>query len=194
MAEKQQGKLSAPQMYAQKKGPVAATQKKRRLVKIRPETADSIIRKIESGFWVTKALKLHKLHPHIWCDWLDQSDELSARYARARELMCDAMAQQIQDEVAKSLPQNKLGNIDAGMVQLMRLRVDTKKWLLSKVSPRYANNAAEVIADAMKSQSLVANQPQVLVYAPQPSPDTVPAEFVEIATQQSKEISNGTDL
>ncbi len=79
--------------------------------------------------------------------WLadDEKAEFRAQYARAREAMADVMAEEvleISDDGSNDwmLRFDDDGNstyvLNGEHVQRSRLRVDARKWLLSKVSPR----------------------------------------------------------
>lgn len=78
----------------------------------------------------------------LWA--LDDVDGFAARYARARDLGLDAMAEQcieIADEaetVQKVGPDGETMEVafDSTAVARNRLRVDSRKWLLSKMAPK----------------------------------------------------------
>lgn len=69
--------------------------------------------------------------------WADEDESIAARYARAREQGFDAIALEaltISDDGADD-PQSR------------RVRVDTRKWLLSKWSPRKYGDALKLSND-----------------------------------------------
>ena len=79
--------------------------------------------------------------------WLadDEKTAFRAQYTRAREAMADAMADEmleISDDSRNDWVEreNKDGStyiaLDGDHVQRSRLRVDTRKWLLSKIAPK----------------------------------------------------------
>jgi hypothetical protein len=62
-------------------------------------------------------------------EWMNADPSLAAKYARAREALLDFMANEIltiSDEVPPTVLE----------VARARLRVDTRKWLLSKLAPK----------------------------------------------------------
>lgn len=73
--------------------------------------------------------------------WIDQSEDFSEQYARARGELIDNIADEIlniadygvNDTVADD-EGNERTNTD--VIQRSRLRVDTRKWLLSKMMPK----------------------------------------------------------
>jgi hypothetical protein len=72
---------------------------------------------------------------------LEDRDGFSAQYARAREIGYGAMADElieISDDSSGDLKTDENGNarMDAEFVGRSRLKVDTRKWLLSKALPK----------------------------------------------------------
>ncbi len=75
--------------------------------------------------------------------WLRTNEEFCKQYARAKEESADAMAEEILD-----LSDGAIGVIKGGaekksgaLAQAVRLQVDTRKWLMSKMKPkRYADH------------------------------------------------------
>ncbi len=73
--------------------------------------------------------------------WLNSDEELVKQYARAKELGYDIMAEEIIDIADDSGSDTKTradGSeyIDNEAVQRSRLRVDARKWYLSKLAPK----------------------------------------------------------
>lgn len=80
--------------------------------------------------------------------WVALSPELAEQYARARDSMIDAIADEtmnIADEFPLTHPET--GAIDSGAVAHQRLRVDTRRWLLSKLAPKRYGDRVEVAGD-----------------------------------------------
>jgi hypothetical protein len=80
--------------------------------------------------------------------WVEADAELAEQYARARDSMIDAIADEtmtIADEMPLTHPET--GAIDSGAVAHQRLRVETRKWLLSKVAPKKYGDRLEVAGD-----------------------------------------------
>lgn len=73
---------------------------------------------------IAEACKAAGVNPDSFYTWLNKDEKLAEKYARAKELACQRMADeiiQIADE-ANPLDVNK-----------DRLRIDSRKWLLSKL-------------------------------------------------------------
>lgn len=74
--------------------------------------------------------------------WLDGSrPEFSEQYARAREAQADKLAEealQIADDGRSDTYVDGDGNVktDTEVIQRSKLRVDTRKWLASKMAPK----------------------------------------------------------
>jgi len=81
--------------------------------------------------------------------WIEKdAGDLKERYARARIALLDRMAEgliEIADDHPGTLPN---GAIDSGFVAHQKLRIDTRKWLLSKLAPKKYGDKIEVSGDA----------------------------------------------
>lgn len=83
----------------------------------------------------------HLPHPRTVRGWvLENRSGFSPLYARARELCLDAWADEIveiADDGRNDTYVNDRGNevMDGDVVQRSRLRVDTRKWLMSRLRP-----------------------------------------------------------
>lgn len=80
--------------------------------------------------------------------WLDADESFRAQYAQAREQGFDAMADQlleIADDATRDTVDTEQGpRMDAEWVARSRLRVDARKWLLSKLAPKKYGERAQV--------------------------------------------------
>ncbi len=88
---------------------------------------------------------------------------LADRYARAQEARWTAVAEGLLDLAARDCTVD--GRPDNALVQQLRLEVDTRKWLLSKMVPRQFGDRIEVAGDAdaplVTRIELVAVHPQL---------------------------------
>ena len=64
--------------------------------------------------------------------WLAEDEEKSKQYARA----CDIRAEVIFDEMLDIADDNTNDYVNSDNIQRSRLRVDTRKWMLSKLNPK----------------------------------------------------------
>jgi hypothetical protein len=65
-----------------------------------------------------------------WHQWLHADEDLKKEYAQAKEERTEAWADDIMDDAESA---------NAFNVQAVRLRIETKKWLMGKHSGRYAD-------------------------------------------------------
>ena len=73
--------------------------------------------------------------------WLEQDEEKAKQYARARDIEADLMADEIKniaDSTKDDIVIDENGNevINHNVIQRDRLRVDARKWLMSKRAPK----------------------------------------------------------
>jgi hypothetical protein len=67
---------------------------------------------------------------HQWHTWLAESEDLKKEYALAKDERAEAWADDIMEDAESA---------NAFNVQAVRLRIETKKWLMGKNSGRYAD-------------------------------------------------------
>ena len=74
-------------------------------------------------------------------DWVKDKPEFSAQYARARELQAELMLDdilEIADDSSRDTIDTPLGKIvDHDVIQRARLKVDTRKWAMGKMSRKF---------------------------------------------------------
>lgn len=81
---------------------------------------------------------------------IDDVDGFAAQYARARALQAERWAEEIM-AISDELPaMTGEGKIDSAGVQHQRLRVDSRKWLLSKVLPKVYGDKIDVTSGGDK--------------------------------------------
>jgi hypothetical protein len=88
------------------------------------------------------------------CRWLSANEEFRKQYAHARELQADALFDEsldIADDMERDLvPDEKEETVVRGngvAVQRARLRVDTRKWMASKLAPKRYGDKLELSGD-----------------------------------------------
>lgn len=75
---------------------------------------------------------------------IEDHDGFSERYVKARALLAEHWADEIMSISDEPPPMTGEGKIDGSGVQHARLRVDTRKWLLSKVLPKVYGDKLDV--------------------------------------------------
>jgi len=122
---------------------------------------DLIIKDIEvNGLSLRKSLK-GKGTPNAstFYEWLESSEELSKRYARACEARQDNKFEEIL-EIAdddSDIFFDEQGNkrVDASAVQKKRLQIDARKWQLSKENPKKYGDKLDVTSDIKQITEIV---------------------------------------
>jgi hypothetical protein len=109
--------------------------------KQRKEIVDSICQKISNGSTLRKALDESTLAYDTFFRWIDEDEKKSKQYTRATELRAEAMAEEllsISDAVGEDVLIGDDGQkiVNHNVIQRDRLRVDSRKWLMSKMFPK----------------------------------------------------------
>ena len=154
----------------------------------RPRTLDraaimnGVAARMASGELVKHAAQAIGVDPRRICEW-GITDEYAPLYARARESQCHALAEdiiEIADEKVDSSEQ----------AQRNRLRVDTRKWYVSKLAPkifgdRIESNVTITVAslhlDALKANPNRVTASLTPLITAGTEPETVDAQVVEDA-------------
>lgn len=90
--------------------------------------------------------------------WLRKNEEFVKQYARAKEESADALAEEIMDISDESFGVvTGLDKSDNARVQAMKLRVDTRKWIMSKMKPKKYGDKLDVVSDgkAIKGNTII---------------------------------------
>ena len=100
------------------------------------EIADEICRRISLGESLISVTRDPAMpSERSVYDWLASRPQFSQKYTRAREAQAEHWADQMIEMTDSLLPRD--GRVaDHAEVQAMRLAVDTRKWLLSKLLPK----------------------------------------------------------
>jgi transcriptional regulator with XRE-family HTH domain len=116
-----------------------------------PEHADYICEQLELGRTlrqIAQDLGFTQSQISQWgCGIGDQprDDSFINRYARSLSARWEAMAEQVIEIAEEIPPVDAIGHVDTGWVQNQRLRIDTKKWLLSKALPKKYGERVEAM-------------------------------------------------
>jgi len=78
-------------------------------------------------------------------NWVDEDQIKSKQYARSLELRAEEKFQSIESDYMEEPQRDPTsGKIDGGWVQLQRLKIDAKKWELSKLHPKKYGDRLEL--------------------------------------------------
>ena len=101
-------------------------------------TFKQILLSIEEGNSLRATLKRDSMPTSTtFYEWIDSDKQKALHYARACEKRADAKFDSIEQDYLEEPQRDPLtGKIDAGWVQLQRLKIDSKKWELGKMNPK----------------------------------------------------------
>jgi len=106
------------------------------------EKFEAICKEIEtSSLGLGKTAKKHGASRYNVLDYIRVNEEAANRYARAKELQMDYLAEElleISDDGSNDTIINEKGQKveDKEWTNRSKLRVDTRKWLMSKLAPK----------------------------------------------------------
>lgn len=75
--------------------------------------------------------------------WAKTHSEFAAQYAQATLERAAAQAESVQEDYEAEPERGPDGKIDPGWVALQRLKIDTKKWMASKMLPKVYGDKIE---------------------------------------------------
>ena len=127
-------------------------------VKFSQELFDEICERISSGESLRKICKDDKMPAmvNVW-RWLNNNEELSIQYARAREQQAETFVDEILAICDEVLPTGFDGKIDPSVVNQARLKIDARKWVASKLKPKRFGEASVLKIDSEKDLQPILN-------------------------------------
>ena len=102
---------------------------------------------MRNGLSLRQSSENANVKAQTFLSWVDQDKDLSEQYARARSDIIDKIADDIIKIADEEMIPTGEGKVDNAMVQKQRLRVDTRKWLLSKLAPKKYGDKLELTGD-----------------------------------------------
>lgn len=100
----------------------------------------TVLESLATGASLRKSAEKANIPPSTFLLWVEDSEELSEQYMRARARGVEVEFDRLQEIVEEKPPQNDNGMTDTGWIAWKRLQVDTFKWQLSKKRPeRYGD-------------------------------------------------------
>lgn len=100
------------------------------------DLALKIIEQIANGELASKVCKKEGVNWGSWWRYCQQHEELRSMYASSREQQYRLIADNLIDLVDEKPACDANGKMDPGSVTWQRNRVDTRKWLISKILPK----------------------------------------------------------
>jgi transposase-like protein len=115
--------------------------------------ADAVCALLEDGKSLRAACRELELSPRTILDWTRANEAFSAQYTRAREVGYKLLADEIIDIADEKEVQVRYEGEDTTLdlsptaIARNRLRVDTRKWMLSKMLPKIYGDKLELSGD-----------------------------------------------
>ena len=113
------------------------------MAKFNKDKFDAVIKLVSTGSSVRNAVRDVKMSADTFYQWLNQDEECAKRYARATEERALAIFEDTMDIADNGADYNR----DS-------LRVDTRKWFLSKLNPKKYSDKLQVDTSEFKEQPL----------------------------------------
>ena len=134
------------------------------------ETADKICAMIAGGMSLNRISQLEGMpNIHTVYNWLRVSPNFMARYTQARLDQADTLADEIM-----SISDDTAHATDPLQIQAARLRVDSRRWIASRLKPsKWGEKASEIAINVGD------NVPSISVSFVTPEPRNVLGEVIE---------------
>jgi len=109
------------------------------------EIFNDVLERIEQGESLRSVLRdSDKPSSRTFYKWLDEDDERVKQYAHACQERAVAKFESIEQDYNEKPERDKdSGKIDPAWVNLQRLKIDSKKWELSKLNPKKYGDKVE---------------------------------------------------
>jgi hypothetical protein len=123
--------------------------------------ADAVCAMLEDGKSLRAACVELDLSPRTVLDWTKANEAFSTQYTRAREVGYKLLADEIIDIADEKEVQvrydgeDTLLDLSPTAIARNRLRVDTRKWMLSKMLPKIYGDKLELSGDPEKPLTTV---------------------------------------
>lgn len=108
----------------------------------------TVLELMQQGYSCRKAAMSVGLTINGFLNRVNADATLAAQYAKARDALLEKMADDTLDIADQDPAMTAEGKLDGVSVAHARLRVDTRKWLLSKLAPKKYGDKLELSGDA----------------------------------------------
>ena len=119
------------------------------------EILNNIFNMIESGKSLRFALSQIPLSSSTFFIWIEEDPKKSKQYAYVTDIRTELKFESIEQDYSEE-PQRdaETGRIDSAWVQLQRLKIDAKKWELSKLNPKkYGDKIQQELSGQVKTDT-----------------------------------------
>ena len=111
----------------------------------RDKLSEVVLEAMHDGMSLRKACIEAGISAATFVRWCDESESLAKQYVCAREACIDKIADEIIEISDEAVPTTSQGSLDSAAVAQNRLRVDSRKWLLSKLAPKKYGDKIETV-------------------------------------------------
>ena len=122
------------------------------------DTADRICQRLADGSSLRKAAKAEGVGIQTVLDWAEASPDFAGQYAQARargySLLADEIIEISDDSQGDVIDTEQGPRVDAERVARAKLRVDSRKWMLSKMLPKVYGDKVDVNHAGTVNQSI----------------------------------------
>lgn len=174
-AAKARAEFEESKLAAVKKGPASAQvdpdANKRKCGKWSPAVGERICRAMEEGVSMPKAAKAEGVTEGTVRQWAREKPNFATRYALARERQPAAY----HDDLDSAIEEAAIAALDpvnaTARLTALRLRIDTRKWQLSKMLPKkYGEHSsvhvcAEPVNEASSAPAMASDEAERIVQA-----------------------------
>lgn len=107
-----------------------------------------ILESIANGESLSSAINRKGFPSSSWCkSALRQNPVLRRQYEQAVLARCDLLADELIELADQPMPKGLEGHLQSVWVQQLRLRIDARKWTISKLAPRFYGDRLSVDAE-----------------------------------------------
>ena len=102
----------------------------------RQALTDAVLQNMRDGNSLRKSCLIAGVKIGTFLDWVAKDAQLAEQYARAREILLEYHAEEILEIADEPVGSTESGGTDNGAVQKQKLKIDSRKWILSKLAPK----------------------------------------------------------
>jgi hypothetical protein len=109
--------------------------------------AEEILDAIINGVPLRRVLKRVQIHPTTFGRWCRENEDFGGAYADAKDLLMNLLGDDLDGLADKAIREAKKcadPKLASAIVQGYRIKIDTRKWTMSKLSRRYADRTTHV--------------------------------------------------
>lgn len=116
------------------------------------EKFEQVCNKIESGMSLRKIFSStdSPMSNTLFYRLIKENKELNERYARAKQIYADSLFDEILD-ISDHSEQDHTPFTGSNVIQRDRLRVDSRKWILSKLEPKKYGDKLDIDANVQQT-------------------------------------------